>query len=96
MKESGYDKLWGWFSLSYACWLTMPRVLMHGMPDKWQGQMAKLLEEFNEEFPDWCHDQQLFVTAKRYGKFVPLPEWCSRENYRHHVKEVCDSMRRQP
>ena len=45
--KKGYDRLWNYFGLSYASWLTMPRVLMHEMPDSWQLKMAKLLEEYD-------------------------------------------------
>ena len=73
MSGEGHAYLWGWFGLSYARWLTLPRALMHAMPDEWQGRMAKLLEEFDAEFPDWCK-QQLYVTAKEGTKFTKLPE----------------------
>jgi hypothetical protein len=91
-EQDGHDALWGWFGLSYACWLTMPRVLMHAMPDEWQAQMAKLLREFDDEF-DWC-DFQTWVSAKRDGKFCQLPYWCSRQSYRHPNKSMIDSLRR--
>ena len=81
--QSGYDRLWGWFGLSRASWLTMPRVLLHEMPDDWQKRMAVLLEEFDDAFPNWC-DQQLYVTAKQGGRFERLREWLC--NYRHPDK----------
>lgn len=46
--KKGYDALWNWFGLSRSSWLTLPRVLMHEMPDDWQRKMAKLLEEYDE------------------------------------------------
>lgn len=69
---------------------------MQVMPDEWQGKMAALLNEFDEEFPreNWC-DRQYFVTAKRDGKFCELPDWCSRSMYRHPNRALIDSMRRQ-
>jgi hypothetical protein len=78
--QTGDQRLWGWFGLSRASWLTTPRVLMHEMPPEWQGQMANLLEQFDEAFPSWCN-QQLYVTAKKGGKFATLPEALC--NYRH-------------
>jgi len=86
----GQERLWLWFSLSYARWLTLPRVLMHEMPDEWQGKMAGLLEEFDREFPDWCQ-QQLIVTAKEKGRFQPLPEVLCE--YRHPDKAAIDRLR---
>jgi len=52
MGMRGRDRLWLWFGLSRSSFLTLPRVLMHEMPDEWQEQMACLLEQFDEEFPN--------------------------------------------
>lgn len=87
----GHEKLWLWFGLSRASWLTMPRALMHAMPDEWQGPMAGLLREFDDEFPNWCQ-QQLYVMAKEGGKFTALPETLC--NYRHPDRDAIDGMRR--
>jgi hypothetical protein len=35
-KNVGREKLWDWFGLSYASWLTLPRVLMHEIPNEWR------------------------------------------------------------
>ncbi|KAF0136966.1 MAG: hypothetical protein FD152_772 [Xanthobacteraceae bacterium] len=77
---SGEQRLWRWFGLSRASWLTLPRVLMHDMPPEWQDKMARLLEEFDDTF-DWIDDFQCWVQAKRGNRFIPLPE--SLCNYRH-------------
>ena len=88
--SAGYSRLWGWFGLSRASWLTIPRVLMHEMPDEWQWKMAHLLEEFDAEFPEWA-DRQHHVIAKKAGKFMPLrPELC---NYRHPDREAIEALR---
>lgn len=87
---SGNDRLWAWFGLSRAAWLTLPRVLMHEMSDEWQGRMARLLEEFDDEFPKWA-DRQFYVSAKVDGKYAPLPEVLC--NYRHPRVEEINSMR---
>ncbi len=41
-----------WFELSYAQFLTVPRLVMESMPYKWQEQIAALLEEMDDTF-DW-------------------------------------------
>jgi hypothetical protein len=87
----GQEALWNWFCLSYASWLVLPRSLMHAMPDRWQGRMAVLLREFNETFED--REREYFVQAKKDGKYVPLPEWASRQFYRHPVQSVIDGLR---
>jgi hypothetical protein len=87
----GDERLWRWFGLSRASWLTMPRSLMHAMPEEWQGKMARLLEEFDDEFPRWCQ-QQLYVNAKERGRYAELPEVLC--NYRHPDRAAIDSLRR--
>jgi hypothetical protein len=94
---SGHDRLWRWFALSYASWLTLPRILMHAMPDDWQDRMAQLLEEYNEAFDTSdCGIDGIYVSAKRGNKFCALPQWTSRHSYRHPPKDVIDAMRRKP
>jgi len=41
-----------WFELSYAQFLTLPRLVLENMPLEWQLQMKKLLEELDDTF-DW-------------------------------------------
>lgn len=41
-----------WFELSYAQFLTVPRVVMQSMPQEWQEKMAALLYEMDNTF-DW-------------------------------------------
>lgn len=88
----GRDRLWRWFGLSRASWLTVPRVLMHEMPEDWQDRMARLLEEFAEEFPDWTDGHQLYVAARDGSKFTRLPDWLC--NYRHPYKDKIAARRR--
>jgi hypothetical protein len=89
--EKGRARLWRWFGLSRASWLTLPRVLMHEMPEEWQDKMARLLEEFDDEFPNWI-DRQYYVTAKVDGKFSQLPEVLC--NYRHPRSEEISAYRK--
>ena len=51
MTRRGYEALWLWFGLSRSAFATLPRVLMHEMPDDWQADMARLLNQFDEVFP---------------------------------------------
>jgi len=93
--ENGHDALWGWFGLSYASFLTLPRCLMHAMPDKWQAKMAALLHEYDETFDtSECGIDGIYVSAKLDGKFCKLPDWTSRQFYRHPDQDVIDSLRR--
>jgi hypothetical protein len=76
----GYGALWLWFGLSRASFLTMPRVMMHDMPDDWQRRMAELCFEWNAI---WVNQPDLdtCVCLRKDGKFVAYPEWML--NYRH-------------
>ncbi len=84
MSKEGYNKLWCWFSCSRASWLTLPRSVMHEMPDEWQGKMADLLEEWDSKVssPDLPNP---YVQARENGKICKWPEWLL--NYRHPDKE---------
>lgn len=89
--NDGHQKLWGWFGLSYASFLTLPRVLMHAMPDEWQGKMADLLDEYDEAFnrsgfPDTT------VRAVRDGKLVAMPDFLKQ--YRRPDQEEIAACKR--
>jgi hypothetical protein len=77
----GHDALWGWFGLSYASWLTLPRILMHEMPDEWQARMAALLHEYNETFPNQPPYGTTVRATTANGKITRMPDWISE--YRH-------------
>ena len=81
----GYEKLWGWFGLSHASFLTLPRVLIHEMPDEWQDKMADLLNEYYENFPNQP-DIGTRVQITENGKLIKTPEWLV--NYRHPDKDM--------
>lgn len=81
----GHQRLWGWFGLSYASWLTLPRVLMHEMPDEWQDRMAQLLEEYDAAFPN-CPNLGTMVRATRNGRLTRMPKWLVQ--YRHPVQSL--------
>ena len=77
----GHAALWSWFGLSGAGWLTLPRSLMHAMPDDWQRDMACLLEQFNETYRNLPGEYSISVNVRIDGRFAPMPDWMG--NYRH-------------
>lgn len=80
------NKLWNWFGLSYASWLTLPRVLCHEMPKVWQNKLAKLLDQYYEAFPNQP-EVGTRVQITENGKLIKTPEWLI--NYRHpHYEEI--------
>lgn len=92
--QSGYSRLWGFFGLSYASWVTLPRAVMHEMPDDWQKRMAICLEEFEEAFPNWHDGHNFTVSAKKGRRFVGLPEWLC--NYRRPLTALINEIGRRP
>lgn len=90
LERSGHDALWLWFGLSRAGWLTLPRVMMHEMPDEWQAKMAELLNEWDETWKNQP-DIVIEVRAKRSGKLIPVPKFLC--NYRHPDRTQIDKLR---
>lgn len=73
-EKKGYNRLWLWFGLDRASFLTMPRVLMHEMPDDWQDRMAQLCEEWNDHWDmEQCGVDGVEVRAKKGGKLTEMP-----------------------
>lgn len=80
VKMSGFVRLWNWFSLSRASWLTIPRSMMHEMPDEWQNKMAELLEEWDATWETQDMPTPT-VLARGEKSFTKWPDWLL--NYRH-------------
>ena len=85
------EKLQCWFELSYASFLTLPRVLMQSMPIEWQNKMADLLNEYEEAFPNMPEGMGSTVRITHNGRIVPTPEWLT--NYRHPDHEAINRLR---
>jgi len=81
----GHDKLSCWFGLSYASWVTLPRIMMEDMPDEWQGKMADLLNEYSDVFTH-CPDVGTRVNCTTPGgRLTKTPP--ELLNYRHPDKD---------
>jgi len=71
-----------WFGLSYAHFLTIPRLILESMPPEWQKKMVTLLNELDETF-DWLPEKGKYWVQLRddKGRFVRLDDdMC---DYRH-------------
>jgi hypothetical protein len=79
-----------WFGLSYASFLTLPRVLMQEMSLEWQEEMAKLLKEYDEEFPN-KPEIGTRVQITRNNKLIKIPDWLI--NYRRPDKDMIDKLK---
>lgn len=88
----GHERLWRWFGMSYASWLTMPRVMMHAMPDDWQDRMAALCEEWDEAWNSSNMPNTQVQAVGPRGKFTKWPKWLL--NYRHPNAAEIERLRR--
>lgn len=90
LEPSGYDDLWLWFGSSRSAWLTLPRSLMHAMPDDWQKQMAGLLDQWDAAW-NTAHLPAPYVSAHDGAKFTRWPEWLL--NYRRPAQAEIERVR---
>lgn len=75
--------MWNWFGLSYSSYLVLPRALLCGMPEPWQEQMVKLLDEMRETYdPNQIEDDYHIALRDGRGRFKKDP----LANYRHPPK----------
>lgn len=92
LRQQGRDKLHGWFGLSYASFLTLPRILMQEMPDEWQEKMADLLAEYDEAFPNKPPVGSRVQVTDLQGRLIKTPAWLI--NYRRPDYKEIDALRR--
>lgn len=93
-ERPGYDALWLWFGLSHASWLTLPRVLMHEMPDDWQKRMADLLNEYESFYPNLPTDIIIRVIVKTDDKFINPHHWL--HDYHHPDMGLIEAAKQKP
>lgn len=88
MSDGNYN-LSTWFGLSRASFLVIPRVLMEAMPDEWQGEMAELLNQYDDAFDQSKIAVDYTTVICRYnGRAVKTPNWLV--NYRHPERAVIE------
>lgn len=88
----GEDRLWGWFELSYASFLVLPRVLLHEMTDEWQGRLVDLLNEYDDTFPNQPDiGSRVNAVNTRTSKMTKWPAWVL--NYRRPMRDDIDALR---
>lgn len=91
IERLGHDALWGWFELSRAGFLAMPRVCLHDMPDEWQAKLAALLQEWDDTWTNQPDIKLLVVAKCSSGQFKSIPEFLL--NYRHPNRLALDAMK---
>jgi hypothetical protein len=84
------DPLSEWFELSYAQFLTIPRLVLESMSYEWQEKMKALLEEMDATF-DWRPEEgRYWVKLKDdKGRYCDAP----LNDYRHGS---CEHLRIKP
>jgi hypothetical protein len=90
----GHERLWNWFGMSRASWLTMPRAFMQAMPGDWQWRMAQLCEEWDAawNWPDGMGSAS--VNQRVYGRMSKWPDYVL--NYRHPDNAAIAALRATP
>ncbi|HFO1326591.1 TPA: hypothetical protein ACHIU5_000215 [Pseudomonas aeruginosa] len=89
-ENSGYDQLWAWFGLSRSAYAVLPRVMMHAMPDEWQGRFAELMDEWDDHWPNQP-DINARVHITQNGLYISTPKWLL--DYRHPDHNQLNAMR---
>lgn len=82
----------GWFGLTYASYLCLPRSLLEAMPVEWQRRFVGCLRELEAEFPVcWPPDGTYDVRVRNEkGRFVDDP----LRQYRRPDRVLIESLRR--
>ena len=87
----GDGSVHGWFELSYANYLTIPRSVLEAMPHEWQAKFCDLLDEMNATLdwgsmlPEPGHDNYMVKLRIGNGQFAHDP----LSNYRHPIPIPC-------
>lgn len=67
----------GFFGLSYAQYLTIPRTVLQSMPLEWQDRFVEMLREMNELLPHWMPKgstyYQVYLRDDETGRYVTDP-----------------------
>lgn len=81
-----------WFELSYAQFLTVPRLVMESMPLEWQRKMAELLTELDDTF-DWRPSEgRYWVKLKGSdGRYTDAPLGDYRRGSVEHLRKPRNS-----
>ena len=64
----------GWFNLTYAAYIVLPRLWLEAMPREWQFKFVALLNELYDTVGwDDGHGDQYMVKRRYKGKFIKDP-----------------------
>jgi hypothetical protein len=80
-----------WFSLTYASWLTIPRVLLEDMPAEWQVRFVGLIEEYEKRYPNQPSLGTRVLVTGENNRAIKTPEWIL--NYRRPDFKMLEKLR---
>jgi hypothetical protein len=69
----GYEPIHGYFGLSYAQYLAIPRTILQSMPLEWQQRFVDCLSEIEDVCGDWMPGAEYRVHLYRNDKRVDDP-----------------------
>lgn len=77
--EIEHETIHGWFGLTYANYLCLPRTLLQSMPDEWQTRFVRCLMELDAAYRHLDLDNINYAVSIRNdkGEFVrdPVPHY---------------------
>lgn len=83
------EAIHGWFELSYAQYLTIPRSILQAMSEEWQERFVRCLEELDDTFMWRPTTGRYWVQLKDgAGRFVQDPLMEYRRPNAEHVKAL--------
>lgn len=85
-RRAPFEAVHGWFGLTYANYLVLPRTLLQSMPDEWQGRFVACLEELDAAFAHLDHaDYAVQARDPLTGRYIadPIPHY---NRGREHVE----------
>jgi len=88
-REIEPEAIHGWFELSYAQYLTLPRTALQSMPEEWQTRFVACLRELDESF-DWRprEGNQFWVQMRGPGHFIKLAVYEPFMDYKRGRRRV--------
>lgn len=73
-----HEAIHGWFGLTYANYLCLPRTLLQSMPDEWQNRFVGCLDELDAAYRHLNLDVNYTVSVRDgKGRFTtdPVPHY---------------------
>ena len=80
LKDYPYcDKIHRWFSLSYARYKVLPRIVLDDLPEDMQDKFLEVMQYIEDNYNNETWIEEYMVKARVNGKFVKDP----LSDYRH-------------